>query len=114
MATKQSTVDYVLDQLSPLADVSARKMFGEYAVYLKGKVVALVCNNKLFVKITEPGKMFVGEQYVEGCAYPGAKPSIQISPDQTDDSAWLCELVEITAENLPISTKKTKKKISTT
>ena len=56
MSTKQSTIDYLLDQLLGAGDVRARKMFGEYALYLDDKVVALVCNQQLFAKITPAGK----------------------------------------------------------
>lgn len=102
MSTKQSTIDYILDQLSGLSGVAARKMFGEYALYCDGTVVALICDDKLFVKITEPGKEFVGEYYKEGSAYPGAKPSMRIDEDQIDNHHWLQELITITAQNLPL------------
>lgn len=72
MATKQSTVDYILDQVGE--NVTARKMFGEYALYAKGKVIALVCDDTLFVKITVEGKKFVGTYYEEDAAYPGRNP----------------------------------------
>jgi TfoX/Sxy family transcriptional regulator of competence genes len=94
-------MDYILDQLSGVRDVSARKMFGEYAIYCGRKVVALVCDDTLFVKITDAGKNFVGEQYAEGEAYPGAKPSMLIDGDLIEDREWLAELVEITAAHLP-------------
>jgi TfoX/Sxy family transcriptional regulator of competence genes len=101
MATKQATIDFLLDQLSRVRDVSARKMFGEYALYCGDKVVALVCNDTLFVKVTNPGKDFVGDRYVEGKAYPGAKPSMLIEGDLVDDREWLSDLFEITATHLP-------------
>lgn len=109
MTTKQSTVDYILDQLTAIEDVSARKMFGEYALYAEGKVVALVCDDTLFVKITKEGKEFVGKHYEEGEAYPGAKPSMQIDEDLIDDRDWLTELIRITAEHAPTPKKKAKK-----
>jgi DNA transformation protein len=106
MSTKQSTVDYILDQLSPLRDVSARKMFGEYALYYEGRVVGLVCDDKLFIKITQPGKDFVGKFYQEGFAYPGAKASMLINEERIEDSQWLSELVRISTESLPIQKNK--------
>lgn len=108
MATKQSTVDYILDQLGE--SVTARKMFGEYAIYAEAKVVALVCDDTLFVKITDEGKVFVGKHYEEGEAYPGAKPSMRIDEDLIDDRDWLTELIHITAEHVPTPKKKAKKK----
>ncbi len=101
MATSQTTDDYVLDQLSSVKNVSARKMFGEYALYVGNKVVALVCNDVLFVKITDAGKGYVGDACEEGCAYEGARPSIAISEELIEDRRWLVELLELTAEHLP-------------
>ena len=102
MATKQSTIDYLLDQLSEAGNVSARKMFGEYALYCQGKVVGLVCDDELFVKITRPGKKFVGNKYKEGFAYKGARASMYISGDLFDDRQFLSELISITAAELPL------------
>ena len=109
MATKQSTVDYIEDQLEGLG-VSSRKMFGEYALYHGGNVVALVCDDTLFVKITEAGKAFVGKHYEEGAAYPGAKPSMRISDDLIEDREWLQELIRITEANLPAPKPKKKRR----
>lgn len=111
MSTKQSTMDYILDQLSSIRNVAARKMFGEYALYCEGKVVGLVCDDTLFIKITEQGKDFVGEFYQEGFAYLGAKASMLIDEERIEDRDWLAELVNITFENLPLpKPKKPKKK----
>ncbi|MEN9912877.1 MAG: hypothetical protein RLY66_285 [Candidatus Parcubacteria bacterium] len=110
MATKQSTIDYLLDQMSAAGNISARKMFGEYALYCDGKVVALVCDDTLYVKITEQGKVFVDSSYKEGCAYKGAKPSIMIDEEKIEDREWITELIRITAESLPLPKPKKRKK----
>lgn len=102
MATKQSSIDFILDQLASIGNVSARKMFGEYALYCDGKVVGLVCNDTLYIKITEPGKIFVDKCYQEGNAYDGAKVSMIIDGDRIEDREWLSQLVLITADNLPL------------
>jgi len=109
MATQQATVDFLLDQTASAGEMSARKMFGEYALYCDGKVVALVCDDQLFVKITEPGKDFVGARYQEGFAYPGAKPSMHISEEMFDDHRWLGELIRITFDALPVPKPKKQK-----
>jgi TfoX/Sxy family transcriptional regulator of competence genes len=101
MATKQSTVDFITDQLSSLENIRARKMFGEYALYYENKVVALICDDNLFVKITEAGKDFVADDYQEGLPYPSAKPSMLINGDLIEDRRWLAQLIIITYENLP-------------
>jgi DNA transformation protein and related proteins len=101
MATSKSTIDFLIDQLREVPAVRARKMFGEYALYCGGKVVALVCDDQLFVKITAPGKALVGSRYAEGSAYPGAKPSILVSADDLEDDERLSELIRATAAALP-------------
>lgn len=100
MATQSSTIDYILDQLASVPIVRSRKMFGEYALYCNDKVVALVCNDEMYVKITTAGKEFVGDLYQEGAAYPGAKLSMRIDMDMIENREWLCELIGITEEGL--------------
>jgi len=101
MSTKQATMDYILDQAVTAGNLRVRKMFGEYALYCDDKVVGLVCDDTLFVKITEPGKKFVAKYYQEGHAYPGAKVSMMIDGDRLEDRKWLSELIRLTADVLP-------------
>ena len=110
MATKVSTIEYIEDQLAEVPEVHSRKMFGEYALYVGDKVVALVCDDELFVKMTAEGREFVGEKCEERPAYPGAKASMWIDADMVDDHSWLCELIRITAEVLPEPKPKKKKR----
>jgi TfoX/Sxy family transcriptional regulator of competence genes len=107
MATKQSTVDYVADQMSGAGDVQSRKMFGEYALYCDGKVVALVCDNRLYIKPTDAGKAFIGS-VTEASPYPGAKMYYLIEEEKWEDREWLCSLVVQTAAALPLPKKKKK------
>lgn len=108
MATEPSTIEFILDQLGNSPEYRAVKMFGEYALYLGNKVVALICDDNLFVKITEKGKAYVGKYYKEGTAYAGAKPSMLIE-EKIEDGEWLDKLMRITAENLPEPKPKKKK-----
>ncbi len=82
--------------------------FGEYALYSDAKVVALVCDNQLFVKPTNAGKEYIGE-FVEASAYPGAKPSLLIE-NQVENSEWLSKLIIITEKELPKPKPRAKKK----
>jgi TfoX/Sxy family transcriptional regulator of competence genes len=100
MSTRQSTIDYLLEQIDDAGVITSRKMFGEYAVYCDGKVIALVCDDQVFIKPTPEGRAFVGE-VVEGYPFPGAKPWIAISGDQWDNRRWASQLVAITAAALP-------------
>jgi TfoX/Sxy family transcriptional regulator of competence genes len=108
MASDPDFVKFVADQLADSCEVSYRKMFGEYALYSKGKVVALVCDNQLFVKPTEAGRSFIGD-VVEAPPYPGARLSFLIE-DKIDDGEWLTELITLTEKELPKPKPKSKKK----
>ena len=105
MTSKQSTVDFILEQLASAGDVRARKMFGDYALYCDEKVVGLICDDQLFIKYTDPGKTFAAGRYDEGFAYKGAKASMNVT-ESIDDPDFLCTLVRMTAEALPKPKKK--------
>ena len=60
VASRQTTVDYIVEQAAGAGQVSARKMFGEYALYCGNRLVGLICNDQLFVKPTVEGRAFFG------------------------------------------------------
>jgi TfoX/Sxy family transcriptional regulator of competence genes len=99
MASDASFVQFIVDQISAAGEISSRKMFGEYALYCNAKVVALICDNKLFLKPTAGGRKYIGKA-VEAPAYPGAKSSFLIE-DKLEDRKWLTELVRITEKEVP-------------
>jgi TfoX/Sxy family transcriptional regulator of competence genes len=105
MATRQSTVDFILEQIEAAGNVCAKKMIGEFGIFCDEKMVAMVCDGQLFVKPTAAGREFVGE-VVESSPYPGAKPCLLISGDKWDDRAWLSSLMRISAAELPLPKKK--------
>jgi TfoX/Sxy family transcriptional regulator of competence genes len=109
MASKRASVDFVVEQMAEAGDVSVRKMFGEYAIYLRGKVVALFCDDQLYVKPTAGGKAFIGKVR-ESSPYPGAKPWFLISGDRCENGEWLAELVVRTERELPPPKPKPKPK----
>jgi TfoX/Sxy family transcriptional regulator of competence genes len=100
MASQQSLVDFIVDQMAAAGLVSARKMFGEYGVYCDGKIVALICDDQLFVKPTAAGRAHIGH-VVEASPYKGAKPCFLIPEDKWDDADWMAELVKVSAAELP-------------
>ena len=99
MACTQEYINYVLEQCAPAGEVVANKMFGEYGLYLDGKIIGLVCDNQVFLKKTESGARLLGENAVEGYAYPGAKPSYVF--EDLDDQDFLVELLRATWQELP-------------
>lgn len=108
MASQQSTVDFLVDQFAAAGTVSARKMFGEYAIYCDGKMFALVCDDQLFVKPIAASRDFMGTPQ-EAPPYPQAKPWYVVPGELWDDREWLCELARRTAAALPLPPPKVKK-----
>ena len=111
MSSKQSTVDFILEQISGAGDISAKKMFGEYALYCNQKVVALICDDQLFIKPTISGRALLSE-CVEEPPYPGAKPWFVISGDLWENGDWLTQLIQVTTAELPLPKLKSKRKIN--
>lgn len=72
MSTSKDTVDFILSKLRHADRFSTRAMFGEYALYADGTVVALICDDRLYVKIT-PQSAALGDICEQGEPYPGAK-----------------------------------------
>lgn len=107
MATDAHFVEFIADQIENAGAITYRKMFGEYALYSEGKVVALICDNQLFVKPTEAGRAFVSTP-VEGHPFPGSKPYFLVE-DQLEDREWLSQLIRITEKELPKPKPKKKK-----
>ena len=99
MASDQEFVDFLVDQMGDAGVVRGMKMFGEYALYCGDKVVALVCDNQLFVKPTPGGRAFIGAP-LEAPPYPGAKNAFRIE-DAFEDREWIAQLIRITAAELP-------------
>ena len=108
MASDQTFVDFVVDQIENAEEITAKKLFGEYGVYAGKKLFALICDNKLFIKPTVAGRSFI-KAVVEAPPYPGAKPSFLIE-DKLEDRDWLSQLVRVTVEELPEPKPKKRKK----
>ena len=109
MASDADFLQYITEQLSGVYGLSHRKMFGEYALYMGRKVVALVCDNQLFLKPTPAGRALL-EHPTEAPPFPGAKPYLLID-SALDDRDLLAELFLATERELPEpKPKKTKKK----
>ncbi len=101
MATKQTTIDFLLDQLSEChAPLRTKKMFGEYALYCNEKVVGFVCDDQLFLKPTSVAKELL-TQIHEAPPYPGAKMYYRIDTDSWENKQLLADLITQTAQVLP-------------
>lgn len=110
MASDKSFADFIVDQIEDAGFITAKKMFGEYALYSDDKVVAFICDNKLFIKPTDQGRKYIGKNIVEAHAYPNSKLYFLIT-DRIEDSEWLSELIRITAKALPAPKLKKRNKM---
>ncbi len=99
MATNPDFLNYLVQQIRCPQPIRTLKMMGEYCVYYDNKVVALVCDNQLFMKDTTAGRAYLGAVELAP-AYPGSKPFLLI--DDLEDHEKLSRLVEITAAALPL------------
>lgn len=98
MASNPEFVQYIADQLTDAGEITYRKMFGEYGMYCDSKIFALICDNQLFVKITEAGRQ-MSPNLETAPPYEGAKPYFLI--EDVDNRAFLNEFVTATCRELP-------------
>ena len=106
MASKLEFVEYAADQMGAAGEITYRKMFGEYGIYCDGKIFGVICEDQLFVKITEGGRK-LWPDLEEGSPYHGAKPHFLI--EELEDRERLAELVQVTCRELPMPKPKKKK-----
>lgn len=107
MASSKEFVQYVADQLSGAGTISYRKMFGEYGLYCEGKFFGCICDDQLFVKITDAGKRLAPEMGT-GSPYEGAKPHFLV--EEVEDREFLAKFVADTCKELPLPKPRKKKK----
>ncbi|MEI6222686.1 MAG: TfoX/Sxy family protein [bacterium] len=108
MATTQQVADHILQSIHLPGDLFAKKMFGEYALYYNDKVVALICDNHLFIKITPNTEHHLDSSH-HAPPYPGAKNHFKIPAEKLRDTPWLSNLIQETFNALPIPKPKKKK-----
>ena len=106
MASSPSFVTYVCEQMAQAGDIRFRKMFGEYGIYCNDKIVALVCDDQLFVKVTEAGRTLLPQPCLAP-PYPQGTPMFRI--ENVDDAAFVSALIAATERALPLPRPRRKK-----
>lgn len=107
MSSTPSTVSYVVDQLG--AGVIAKPMFGEYGIYARGVLVGLICDDRLFLKVTTVGSTLIPD-HESASPYPGAKPAIVVAEELWDDRDLMSQLATATAAELALRPQRAKAK----
>ena len=103
MASTKEYLDFVMEQLSVLDEISSRAMMGEYILYYRGRIFGGVYDDRLLVKPVPMALRLMPDAEMEQ-PYYGAKEMILV--DNVDDRQFLCELVESMWEELPEKKKK--------
>ena len=103
MASSKDYLDYILEQLSELNDITHRAMMGEYVLYYRGKVFGGIYDDRFLVKTTKSAIAMMPDAEIE-LPYEGAKEMILV--DDVDNREFLRELVEAMYEELPVPKRK--------
>ena len=102
MASSKEYLDFILEQLSYLDDVSYRAMMGEYIIYYRGKVVGGIYDDRFLVKATKSAAAMTPNADME-LPYEGAKEMLLV--DDVDNKEFLKELLEAMFEEFPAPKK---------
>lgn len=103
MASSNEYLDFILEQLSELDDVTYRAMMGEYIIYYHGKIVGGIYDDRFLVKPTKSAVEMMPNADTE-LPYDGAKEMLLV--DDVDNKDFLRELLEAMYEELPAPKKK--------
>jgi len=103
MASTKEYLDYILEQLSDLDDISYRPMMGEYIIYYHGKVVGGIYDNRFLVKPVKTAMAMMPDADME-LPYDGAKEMLLV--DDVENREFLGGLIEAMYEELPDPKKK--------
>ena len=103
MASSKEYLEFILDQLSELEDITSRPMMGEYILYYKGKVIGGIYDDRFLVKTVKSAKKLMPDASME-LPYEGAKEMILV--DNVEDKEFLKELLEAMNGELPLPKKK--------
>ncbi len=103
MASTKEYLDFVLEQLSGLDEISCRAMMGEYILYYRGRIFGGIYDDRLLVKTVPAAVKLMPDATME-LPYDGAKEMILV--DDVDNREFLCELVKAMYEELPAPRKK--------
>ena len=98
MPSSKDYLDFILEQLFPLSDISYRQMMGEYILYYQGKVFGGIYDNRFLVKITKSSTALLPNASKE-LPYPGAKEMLLV--DELEDKEFLAKLIKFLCEELP-------------
>ena len=101
MASSKAYLDFILDQLSGLDEISCRAMMGEYILYYRGKIIGGLYDDRFLVKLTPSARAMMPQAGME-LPYEGAKLLV----DNVESREFLTALIDAMYDELPASRKK--------
>ena len=104
MASSKEYLEYILEQLSDLNDISYRAMMGEYVLYYRGKVIGGIYDDHLLLKPTKAAEKLLPDAECD-IPYEGAKEMLMVD---VDDREALTQLIEAMYPELPEPKKRSK------
>lgn len=105
MASSKQYLDFVLEQLSDLSEITYKAMMGEYIIYFQGKIVGGIYDDRFLVKPVKAAKSLMPNATLE-LPYEGAKKMLLV--DNIDSKDFLTELLIAMADELPAPKKRNK------
>ena len=103
MTSSKEYLEYILEQLSELEDITHRAMMGEYIIYYRGKIIGGIYDDRFLVKPVKSAKAMMPDADME-LPYEGAKEMILV--DDIENKEFLKELMEAMYDELPAVKKR--------
>ena len=103
MTSSKQYLEYILERLSGLDDISYRAMMGEYIIYYRGKIIGGIYDDRLLIKPVKSAKAMMPNADME-LPYEGAREMILV--DETENEDFLKELIETMYDELPSPRKR--------
>lgn len=103
MTSSKEYLEYIMEQLSDLDDVSYRAMMGEYIIYYRGKIVGGIYDDRFLVKPVKVAKEMMPDAKIE-LPYEGAKEMLLV--EDVENREFLKELFEAMYDELPARKKR--------
>lgn len=106
MASSKEYLDFILENLSDLEEITYRAMMGEFIIYYRGKIVGGIYDDRFLVKPVKSAINYMPVAIYE-LPYEGAKEMLLV--DEVDDKEFLTGLLNAMYDELPAPRKKKKK-----
>ena len=105
MGSSKEYLEYILEQLSDLEDISHRAMMGEYILYYRGKIFGGIYDDRFLIKPVKIAREMMPDANME-LPYDGAKEMLLV--DDVENREFLKELIEAMYDELPAARKRKK------